>query len=200
MPFAVTHALILILLHYLPNTSATKNGGGGVTVIGGSSNSNCTTIGKDCCVIGIDCDHILTPNVNGHTDYFKVTGDDYAGKTLCIPSGTCRAISLLQVRGRPGSPVVITNCGGPVVFDARGWTPIGGKGCRHIRLTGSSFVGVEGGGSSRVGGSSGYGIVATNSKAHGVRHQTQIRSLLRNRYESRIDRTCLQQLDRRYTR
>jgi len=80
MPFAVTHALILILLHYLPNTSATKNGGGGVTVIGGSSNSNCTTIGKDCCVIGIDCDHILTPNVNGHTDYFKVTGDDYAGK------------------------------------------------------------------------------------------------------------------------
>jgi len=80
MPFAVTHALILILLHYLPNTSATKNGGGGVTVIGGSSNSNCKTIGKDCCVIGIDCDHILTQNVIGHTHYFKVTGDDYAGK------------------------------------------------------------------------------------------------------------------------
>jgi len=157
MPVAVTHALILILLHCLSNTSATKNGGGGSVTSGSSST----------CVIGIDCDYILTPNVMGHTDYFKVTGDDendYAGKTLCIPTGTYRAISLLQVHGRPGSPVIITNCGGPVVFDGRDWTPIGGKGSRYIRLTGSSSVG-GGGGSS---GDSKYGIVSTNSATHGV--------------------------------
>ena len=163
MPIAVTHVLILILLHCLSNTSATKNGGGGgggVSVTSGSSST---------CVIGIDCDYILTPNAKGHTDYFIVTGDDdndYAGKTLCIPTGTYRAISLLQVHGIPGSPVIITNCGGPVVFDGRDWTPIGGKGSRYVRLTGSSSVGGGSGGGSS--GDSKYGIVSTNSATHGV--------------------------------
>jgi len=135
------------------------------------ANGDCT-IGVDCCVVGLDCDHILSPSY-GHTDYFEVKGVedsdspnwyDYAGKILCIPAGTYRAIALLQLKGSPGSPVVITNCGGNVIFDGRGWTPIGGKGCRHIRVTGSSSSSLGGSG----GGGNSMGIVATNSATHGI--------------------------------
>ena len=87
---------------------------------------------------------MLTPNAEGQfilqgPEGWSPAPEDYAGKTLCIPSGDYSHINLKGLKGDEGAPITITNCGaGRVVIDPQAATSaLSADGSAHLRILGT---------------------------------------------------------------
>lgn len=121
-------------------------GDSGVTTDAGTSDSGVGPITRlaSCDITPGGCDEVFT----GDGQYIPILDRDAGGQIFCIPAGTYKGLHLERVRGAPGAPLLITNCGGKVVFNSSGYSNgIDGVEVQYVHLSGAgdvnTFYGIE---------------------------------------------------------
>lgn len=101
------------------------------------------------------CDEILSLY---NDSYYRLENrTDLAGKTLCLPAGLAKGLSLTDIVAEEENPVTIINCGGQVVFDSVGWS-------NGISILRSQYIHLSGSGDDTIR----YGIVQKNANSIGL--------------------------------
>ncbi|APR79012.1 Hypothetical protein A7982_04359 [Minicystis rosea] len=128
-------------------TGGSAAGGGGGTPV------DPVTHLPTCDIVPGGCDEVFT----GDGSYIPILDRTAPGKIFCIPSGNYKGLHLERVKGGPGAPLLISNCGGKVVFDSSGYSNgIDGVEVQYVRISGAGDV------------NHGYGIEQKNANLNGV--------------------------------
>lgn len=96
---------------------------------------------QDC-----DCDFIITPKDYKDPNLNIVWGKDLnilPGSTICIKSGTYKALRFYDIVGTKEQPITVKNCGGKVNILAPSYSGISFQRSSNFRLTGAGVPGLE---------------------------------------------------------
>lgn len=114
----------------------------GTTVDAGAPDAGASNVTRlpTCDIVPGGCDEVF----NASGGLISIVNRTAPGKIFCLRAGDYKGLYLEKVKGSPAAPLLISNCGGKVVFDSTGYSNgIGGTEVQYVRLSGAGDVNSE---------------------------------------------------------